>query len=478
MTIWEAKAIERKNFREAARLHSHLFGIKNTLDSPDFLKKYGIFIPSDKPLPQGYLKLWPQDFIVEEITPDGEWTNVFPDKFMHKKRDYLPEDPVLYATLVKCGLSTIEAVGELAQKLRIKPEDVETKIKLAGIKDKHAITSQLISLKGVDIEKLYDASSEYFFIKNVFSSKRELFLGGLRANQFTILVRTSANFKKDEFLARLAKVQKSGFYNYYYLQRFGIPRLTNALSGLLILKGDYESAVKAAFCFPGERESLYFSQMRKDIEKLWGNWEEIAQIIEFFPATFQDELQMTGYLVEHPNDFVGALNQIPRVTQLWLTSFTALLFNQMLSFHLKEGKVPPKTIPLVLEKDPKTWRLYEKFLKPLELFSQTFVLKNVEPFPFINPRKREQKTVEHAQVLNYTIVPEGAVINFVLPKGCYATTFLSHMFTLASGTMPPKFSGIPIDTKASLKLPSLEEVLNKFIDVVKEPSWRFLWRIY
>ncbi len=474
MEIWEAKEIESKSFKQVTKLHPRLFGIRNFTDDADFLEKYGIFLEKKKKLPLGYLKLWPQDFIVEEITLDGEWTTVFPEKFLHKKRDYLPEKRFIYATLVKCGLSTIEAIEDLARKLKIDPET----IKFAGIKDKHAITSQLISLRVTEVEKLYQLSTPYFFIKNVSSGEKGLYLGGLKANQFTILVRTGPDFKKEEFQARLKEIEENGFYNFYYLQRFGIPRLTNAYCGLHILKGDYQKAVLTAFCKPGERESLYFQQMRKEIEKLWGKWEEIESILESFPLTFQDEREMIGYLIQSPQDFIGALNQIPRVVQLWLTSFAALLFNQKLALYLKAGEKPPQKLPLVLSSERKDWLFYEEFLKKLGIFSITFALKNLKPFPKIYLKHREQKTKETAEILNYRIIPQGVILNFNLSKGCYATTFLSHLFNLVSGALPQKFSNLPIDTKANLKQQSLEEILNKFTDVVSSPSWRYLWRIY
>ena len=213
MNILEARKIENENFREAIRRWPRFFESQIFIDNQKFLEKYGVFIPEKKKLPLGYLKLWPQDFIVEEITTDGELQTIFPDKFLHKKRDFLPEDPIIYATLVKCGLSTIEAIEELAKKLNLDPRN----LKFAGIKDKHAITSQLISIKSGElaetsshlpprsalprsvVEELNQISSLNFFIKNVFSRNKEIYLGGLRANQFTILIRTGPSFKKESF---------------------------------------------------------------------------------------------------------------------------------------------------------------------------------------------------------------------------------------------------------------------------------------
>lgn len=503
MEIWEAKQLESQNFKEVSKLYPQLFRTEVFKDTPDFLEKYGIFVPEKKKFPLGYLKLWPQDFIVEEVAIDGELQTIYPDKFMHKEQNFSQEDPILYATLVKCGLSTIEAAEELAKKLGIwvkktaqdnktpTPEGVGAptsqerrrkyrppqNIKFGGIKDKHAITSQLISINGTTAEKLEKISSKYYFVKNISSGKKELFVGGLISNQFTILVRTGPDFKEKEFLERLKEVEKNGFYNFYYLQRFGLPRLISHYCGFHILKGEYEKAVFTEICRAGDREALYFQKIRKEMEGLWGEWEQMEGLLESFPLTFQTEIRMLEYLTKNPSDFLGALNEVPHQVSLWTDAFASLLFNKLLSFYTQNGKKLPKTLPLALGKDPRDWSFYEDLLKQADIFSTSFALKNLKNFPFMNRQGKQQKTMENVRILNKKIIPEGVIISFVLPKGCYATTFLSHLLNLVSGNMPPKFSNLPIDTKANLGEPSLEDILNKFTDVVSSPSWRLLWRI-
>ena len=473
MNILEAKRIESQNLREVTKEFSQLFRTGTFADDQKFLEQYGISIPDKKNLPNGYIKLWPQDFIVEEIALSGEVQTIYQDKFLSKKKDFFFEEPVIGATLVKCGLSTLEAVEELAKDLRIEKE----KIKYAGIKDKHAITSQLISIKGGDAEKLHDLSLPYLFVKNTFSEKRELFIGGLQGNQFTILIRTEYTLPEKEFSLRLKKVQEDGFYNFYYLQRFGIPRLKSPLAGLELLRGDYERSVFTELCQSGQRELPYFQALRNSIAQLWGNWEEISGILDSFPLTFQVERKMIDYLIGRPEDFLGALKEIPEQIRLWTDSFITLLFNKKLSFYLREKKDVPNNLPFFLSRNQKTWDLYKDFLKEYGLFSMPLVLKNLSPFPFLNIRGKEKETKIFPQILDYKIIPEGVILSFNLPKGCYATTFLSHLFNLVSGTLPSKMSNLAIDTKANLKKPSLEEILNQFQEVVYLPSWKYSWRL-
>ena len=471
MNLLEAKRIESQNLKEVTKEFSRLFRTETFTDDQKFLEQYGIFIPGKKNFPKGYIKLWPQDFIVEEIALDGELQTIYQDKFLSKIWDFSFDEPVIGAVLVKCGLSTIEAVEELAKDLRIE----KGRIKYAGIKDKHAITSQLISIKGADVEKLHELSAPYLFVKNVFSERKELFIGGLKGDQFTILIRTEYTLPEKEFSLQIKEVQKNGFYNFYYLHRFGFPRLINHYCALNILKGDYEEAVKTVICRPGQKELPYFQNLRKEIEKLWGKWEETEEILESFPFTFRNERELVNYLIKNPKDFTGALNQIPKIVQYWFNSFTALLFNQKLSLYLKENQNPPSTIPL-LSSDKKDWFFYKELLKNQGVFSIDFALKNLQAFSEINLKPWKQKTIGEAEALDYKIIPQGVLLNFTLPKDCHVNTFLSHLFNLVSGPLPEKFSKILIDIKASLKKPSLEETLNRFQEIVYLPSWKYPWR--
>ena len=488
MNIFAAKRIESNSLKRVSREFSRLFKTDTYVDDQKFLEEYGIYIPGKKNFPKGYIKLWPQDFIVEEISLDGDLQSIYHEKFLSREKEFSREDSVLYATLVKCGLSTIEAAEELAKDLNIETEN----IKFAGIKDKYAITSQLISLKGINAEKLQEVAdpgknakedslqkqSPYLFIKNVSSGRRELFIGGLKENQFTILVRTEHYLAEDKLLAEMKRVEKEGFYNYYYLQRFGIPRLKSPMRGLLVLKGEYEKVIFSELCQTGERELPYFQALRNSISRLWGNWEEIIDILDSFPLTFQAERKMINYLIKNPGDFTGALNEVPEQVRLWVDSFVSLLFNKKLASYLKEKQNLPEALPFFLSPDKRTWLFYKDLLEKYEVFSMPFALKNLAPFPFVRAGFRERETKARVKILDYKVIPEGIILNFNLPKGSYATTFLSHLFDLLSGVPSRKISNLPIDTKANIKKPSLASILNQFQDVVYLPAWKYSWRIY
>ncbi len=469
MTRKELKEKEVKFLAREYKKNPQDFQQETFIEDAESLEKFGIFIKDKKSLPSGYIKFWPQDFIVEEISRIGKVQTVdIENLFGGKGRisDYAPATTqrTLYATLVKCGLSTIEAIQDLAS------FSTQGSIQFAGIKDKDAITAQLISFRGAEIEKLQRIASPFFFLKNVYSGKGVIERGGLKGNEFTVLIRTDDSFQPEKFLENLRKIEKENFLNFFYLQRFGTPRLINFHWGLFILRGEYQKAILSFLCSPGYRELPYFQRLRANIKENFRpnpsptSWLEIEKILEPFPLIFQNERKVVGYLKTHPKDFIGSLNQIPEQVQLWLFAYASWLFNMALTTYLKQGGEPPEKIPLILSKDKKDWFFYKEFLEEDKIFSVPF--KNLKLFPYIQWRKREIKTREKVKIHQTKIIPEGAILNFTLPKAAYATTFLAHLFNLVSGLPPKNISSLPVDTKATLGKGSLEEVLNKFKEVI------------
>jgi hypothetical protein len=90
---------ELKRIEEAKAAHPELFIERSIVEDAELLSKFGIVIPGKEALPKGYLKLWPEDFIVEERIDGGV-------REITSTQAPLPEspDPTLYATLVKCGV--------------------------------------------------------------------------------------------------------------------------------------------------------------------------------------------------------------------------------------------------------------------------------------------------------------------------------------------------------------------------------------
>ena len=451
-----------------SKKHPELFENKTFIDSPDFLEKIGIFFGNEKVFPKGYLKLWPSDFIVEEKSMEGIQETVDIEDFFDKEKGFFEKDPMFYATMVKCKLPTFEATKDLAKKLEIDSKN----IKYAGIKDTDAITAQLISIRGADIEKIKKVSSPYYFLKNIYSAKGIIEIGSLEGNRFTILVRTGPDFDKDQFNHNLEKIKNSGFYNFFYTQRFSSPRFINWFWGLLILKGEYRKSVMSFLCSEGQREISYFKNIRNKIKDNFDNWDKVMEIIKPFPLALRNEIKVVKHLQQNPNDFVGALKQLPEQTKLWVFAYESLLFNRKISEYIENRRSLPEKLPMILSKNKEEWMPYFDFLK--EDGISGINLKNIMPFPDILWKKKYINTKEKVDIHKVAFTKEGVVLSFSLPKGCYATTFLAHLFQLTTGVPPKDISNDIVDTKEILNEKPAKDLIEKFKEITFSKSENIL----
>ncbi len=450
------KAEEIARLAEEKAKNPELFPEQLWVDDDHTLQSLGIHIPNKDGLPSGFLKLFPSDFIVEEITQDGTQTTI--DKDSGNTAD--SEGATVYATLVKCGLSTLEAVEELSKLLNIPKEQIQ----YAGIKDKDAITSQQISFRSVTKDKIENLQSPHFFLKDIRTGKGVIQKGGLKGNRFTILLRIGAdsedNQKMKRALENIEKIKQEGFYNFFYLQRFGAPRLNNYKWGISILKGEYEKAVRGMIGDAGLREIPFFVQKRQQISALIPDWEAVLEQLREFPLIFPSETKVVEHLTKNPTDFVGALQKIENQVVLWVSAVASLVFNRKISSFLMAGIEPPHTLRLFLSTDKNDWLTYADDLEAVGLFPPEF--NNIRFFRNISLNHRDLETKDKAEIHSAEVVPEGIVVSFTLNKGEYATTFLPHFINLLNGKAPEDLDKNILDTKESLGQENIENVLEYF----------------
>jgi TruD family tRNA pseudouridine synthase len=440
-----------------------LFPQRSFIENSDMLGEFGIYIPGKEDFLTGVLKLWPEDFIVEEIGLNKNAYTVTPREISRAQGG---EQGFVYATLVKCNMSTIEAANDIAHTLGVKIEDIF----YSGMKDKDAFTSQRIAIKGVTLQAVADIRSPYFFLKDIEAGNKILKKGELEGNRFTILIRTEGPLTSPErervAASALTRVNTGGFYNFFYLQRFGLPRLCNYHWALDILKGHYEHAVLEICTMPGSRETPYVLNLRKELKNSFGNWSKMRDIIAPFPIIFFYEHLMLEHLLKHPNDFVGALQRIEEQVVVWMSALTAIFFNQKISDYLLREEEPPQTMPFFISPSKVDQQFYRDMLSGHGLYPVP--LKNLAPFQQIKIRSRQTPTKDHAKINKGEILEEGLLLEFELGKGQYATTFLSHLFNLVSGKPPADISEKRIDTKKILGEETLEELRTRFQSVIHE----------
>ncbi len=455
----EDRERERTLFEEERKRVPELFQRAPMIDDDACLRSIGIEgVYGNRPV--GYLKLFPQDFIVEEMSREG---NVHTIDVGNAEIPSAGDGSTYFADLVKIGISTLEAKEQLANALGID----EKNIGYAGIKDRFALTSQAISIRSVtEVGKIVDLRADNFFLKNLMRGKGVMANGDLQGNRFTITLRLTDPITpalKSELEQKVEEARTDGFWNFFYIQRFGTPRLIAHRLGCLILSGNYEEVVKMFITHIGERELPYFTAIRTTLLERWGDWQTINTLIDPFPYHFNLERTMIKHLSEHPGDFLGALHTLPDQVRLWIYAYDSYVFNRKLSELIRLGDVP-LWLPFLTSFNPNDWKPYQKFLEEdgVRLPSRSY-----RDFPFIRVESRKCSTLQPIEIHAAAFDDRVASFSFSLPKGSYATSFLTSFFTLASGLpiVPGIYTDL-VDAGALTGRGSLTPVLNRFKTVL------------
>lgn len=452
---------ERVLFEAERKRVPELFARAPMVDDDETLRSIGIEdITAGRP--SAYLRLMPQDFIVEEIDRQGV---LYPVKADSGERQIDGDGSTYFANLIKVGISTLEAKTQLAHALGIE----EKNIGYAGIKDRLALTSQEISIRGiVDPGKLYSLSADNFFLNDIRRGKGVVANGELKGNRFTITLRLSeplTGAQKELLERKIADSKTDGFWNFFYLQRFGTPRLISHVLGRLLVRGQYEETVKTFLTHTGARELPYFIELRKGIAEKWGDWKEIWEIIDRFPYHFSIERAFVAHLMAKPGDFLGALHEVPDQVRLWFYAYDSFLFNKKLSALIRSGEVP-LSLPFLTSFSPLDWKPYEEYLKEDGI---TLPARSWRDFPFVRVESRQCATLQSIEIHGAVFGGQVAVVSFSLPKGSYATSFLMDLFSLSSGLPAlPGISNEPVDAKAILEEGTLEPVFERFKTVLDQ----------
>lgn len=157
-----------------------------------------------QPISQAIIKKYPGDFLVNEnlpFTPDGQGSHVF-------------------LSIEKNSLNTLDVVQQLAKFSGLEARHIG----YAGLKDKHAITTQWFSinlegLKPIDWDKF---SHQNINIKSLSLHKKKLKTGTVLSNDFTLILRDVDACNKNEIESKIEKIRQYGVPNYFGPQRFGI----------------------------------------------------------------------------------------------------------------------------------------------------------------------------------------------------------------------------------------------------------------
>ncbi len=401
------------------------------VEDHEYLQGLGILIPGKKYFKnKGYIKLYTEDFIVQEITQNDELVDI-KTKYENEIDDINIKQN-FKATLIQSNIGTLEVVKKLSKKLNIP----ETNIQYAGIKDNDALTAQKITLQNVSFVDLQSVNSENYYLKDIEKCESKLRIGELKGNRFTILVRLDpTNIDQEELKEKIADIEKNGFYNFYYSQRFGtLGRDNNHILGRLALQGRYSDALFTFLTKPPRSGFQFMFPIFEEIKTNYGNWEYIEKLLEKHPEHFEKELEIIRYLIKNPYDHEGA---IASEIRFWMLGFVSWLFNIKLSQYIIEGKNIPNKLDLITSTKNDAVKNYRNELDLVGV--DNFDLKHLEKFN-IQRATFPVDTKKKVTFEKINFVESGVILSFTLDKGSYATTVLAHFLDLIVGSIPENFS--------------------------------------
>lgn len=172
----------------------------------------------------GRLRERPEDFLVEELPlydPSGSGEH-------------------LYMLVQKRSMSTLDMVGVLARHFGVPRRDIG----YAGLKDKRAVTRQVVSVRlpGRDVSDVPMLRDDRLAILWVDRHENKLRRGHLRGNRFSIRVRGVSLPDVLHAQRTLQRLSREGLPNRIGPQRFGILG-NNHLVGRAIVLGEWEEAL-------------------------------------------------------------------------------------------------------------------------------------------------------------------------------------------------------------------------------------------
>ncbi len=173
----------------------------NDEPQPDFSAMNWPLLTADLPGIAGTLKAQPADFEVEEIPaypPSGDGEHLF-------------------LWIEKRGVSADELTRHLSSLLDISPGDLGT----AGLKDKHAVTRQFVSVPRRIEPLLPSLNTDNIRVLSSTPHKNKLRTGHLHGNRFRVLVRNVEPDALAKATVIADRVRLSGLPNYFGSQRFG-----------------------------------------------------------------------------------------------------------------------------------------------------------------------------------------------------------------------------------------------------------------
>lgn len=352
----------------------------------------------------GEIKVYPEDFKVEEINDTGLPVSELP----------ATEQYGLYYHIVVHRVNHNHDF--MLRELQKFFEVSEDAISFAGIKDKRAeILQEAAIFQPKQTIDDHVVLSDGLDIRPLGFARISMQAGHSAGNKFTIRIQNINKVSNDELQQLQTVLTKQGVLNYYGPQRFGGVQGSTAEFGKALLQQDYKLAVHT-----------YLSGTN-GFRKLWTATHDPATVLqsdEYIPAI---ERKVFAALLSRPEDYRGAVAAFPAyLLNIAERAYIALLWNQYLSMRggekskLKGERIMGNNIEIALpsKKWPKTLNY---------VWEKIFANNSITPQLFAQTRHSTRMLLLYPQNLQIQQDANTTTTVFTLPSGAYATIILREI---------------------------------------------------
>jgi tRNA pseudouridine13 synthase len=273
------------------------------------------------------IKRLPEDFVVEELTR-------------------FPSDGGAYALykLTKRSIGTPEVVDEIVRRWKVP----RYRISYGGLKDKHAVAVQFVTVQNGPRRNLTQNSFDLHFVGQ---AARPFTPQEISGNRFQIVLRDLSGPALEYALAALADVQRSGLPNYFDDQRFGSVGVSGEFIGKPWCAGDYERALWLALADPHPDDRPDERRQKEILREHWGKWTACKAALDR-----SHRRSIVTYLADKPPDrpdYRGAFARIKiDLRGLYLAAFQSGLWNRMLERWLRSELPAAQLVDVPLKLGP------------------------------------------------------------------------------------------------------------------------------
>ncbi len=386
------------------------------------------------------LKCIPEDFQVDEVID-------------------LPKaaGPFCVYRMTKWSTGTLEAVDEIMHRWNLPREAVS----FAGLKDKHARTTQFLTIRNGPQMGMQTDNLELEFLGR---TPRPVGPTDISANEFTIVMRNMLPDEVERAQQAAKEVATCGIPNYFDDQRFGSLGESGEFIAHPWCLGDWERTLWLLLADPNFHDRPDEKEQKRLLRENWKDWLKCKAIL-----ARSHRRSIITYLCDKPEDFRGALARVRHdLRSLYLSAYQSDLWNGLLDRMLNARLQPEQVVRLKVgrrevsffrELTPEQGREFANAKLPLPSARQHEIAPEVQQWmdEVLAPEgldikqirvkyprdsffsKGERKVAIYPRDLDLAAEPDEMYEGrqkltcwFALPRGSYATMLVKRLTTVAA----------------------------------------------